>query len=285
MFPSRFHDCFKQRMYVNLFVKKRMLMSTETNKLHLLVDGKVYGFQKHGGINTYFNEVLSRLARRSDVTVELMCPQPCVGNPPNGPVNRARLNWLPSNENPQTFWGRLLKRGCDQVNGAMRNWRAKRHQQCVFHSTFFTRITDRVPQVATAYDMNHELLPEKYSDSWGLAFRARVRDYMKRATRIIAISKKTKTDLVRLYEIDPERVDVVHLAVDPKDFWSDQSPEREAHLQVSFGLVRPYLLYVGGRAHHYKNFDRLLKAFATVARTTPLTLAVAGIPPKNRRLC
>ena len=201
------------------------------------------------------------------------------GEPAQRPgTRRAPLHWLPTIDNPRSSWGRLLKRGCDRVNLLMQNWRAQWLRRCVFHSTFFSRITNRVPQVATAYDLNHELLPEKYSDSWGLAFQARVRDYMQRATRLIAISRKTKTDLVRFYGIDPARVDVVHLAVDPKDFWPDQSPEHQAQLQASFGLVRPYLLYVGGRAYHYKNFDRLLEAFAVVARTTPLTLAVAGIP-------
>ena len=42
--------------------------------LRLIVDGIVYGIQRHGGINTIFDAILPRLARRSDTTVDLLLP-------------------------------------------------------------------------------------------------------------------------------------------------------------------------------------------------------------------
>src|SRR6185437_7161346 len=43
--------------------------------MHVIVDGIVYGRQRFGGINTYFNEVLPRLARQPDTRVDLLMPR------------------------------------------------------------------------------------------------------------------------------------------------------------------------------------------------------------------
>ena len=43
--------------------------------MHVIVDGIVYARQRFGGINTYFNEVLPRLARYPDTRVDLLTPR------------------------------------------------------------------------------------------------------------------------------------------------------------------------------------------------------------------
>ena len=50
--------------------------------LRLVVDGIVYDFQKHGGINTYFNEILFRLSQRPGVGVTVLLPYHCQGKLP-----------------------------------------------------------------------------------------------------------------------------------------------------------------------------------------------------------
>jgi glycosyltransferase involved in cell wall biosynthesis len=246
--------------------------------MHVLVDGKIYGFQQNGGIGTYFYEILRRISQRQDVTVEMLVPRPCLGSPPGKPVRWTHSTWLPVYENPQGVVAKLLGRVFNRANKVILDCKARLRRNCVFHSTYFTQIDRKIPQVATVHDMNHELFPEKFGDSWGLAFRARLRENLCAATRVIAVSEKTKMDLLRFYPIDPAVVDVIHHAVDPHVFWPDRNPEHLARFQAEFGLTTPFLLYVGGRAHHYKNFDRTLKAFAMVTRSTPFTLAVAGRP-------
>jgi hypothetical protein len=57
--------------------------------LRILIDGAVYGVQRHGGINTYFNEVVARLARRPDTAVEVLLPLLPLSRPPRD--RRVRL--------------------------------------------------------------------------------------------------------------------------------------------------------------------------------------------------
>lgn len=241
------------------------------------MDGIVYGFQKYGGINTYFNEVLPRLAGREGVTVEVLLPYPCQGQPPGWPVRRARREVFPEQTGLSWKLDHLL---LPWANSRLRELRARLRRRCVFHSTYFTRLEGAVPQVASAYDMNHELFPEKYDNDWGHALRRQYREYLARATRIIAISHKTKQDIVRFYGIDPAVIDVVHLAIDTHRFYPDRRPEGVQALARA-GVEPPYVLYVGVRNREYKNFDGLLKAFAGSAVRNALTLVVAGPPWKR----
>lgn len=246
-------------------------MDPVTRPLRVVVDGAVYGRQPYGGVNTYFNEIMSRLAKRPDTTLELWVPRPCIGRPP-----RDGVRWVPRSGVPErTGWSWKVDRAAAPVLGGInRMVRAARLRRgrgpCVFHSTYFTLAPARVPEVATAYDMNHELLADDYADDWGRWLRRAYRDSLQHATRIIAISRGTRDDVVRCYGIEPSRIDVVYPAVDRSVFWPDRAG--------ADGPTASYVLYVGSRAAKYKNFTGLLGAFARSGLTKDLSLVVAGEP-------
>jgi glycosyltransferase involved in cell wall biosynthesis len=156
-------------------------------------------------------------------------------------------------------------------------FRARSLRDCVFQSTYFTYLEAAVAQVAIVYDMNHERFREVYDLSeWGQWLRRQYRTYVERATRVIAISEQTRRDIVQFYGIPPERIDVTPLAVSRKLFWPDRSLEQAGVLIGRFGIERPFLLYVGLRDARYKNFGRLLTAFAESGLAGSLLLVVAG---------
>jgi glycosyltransferase involved in cell wall biosynthesis len=74
-----------------------------------------------------------------------------------------------------------------------------------------------------------------------------------RADHIICISKNTKNDLQRIYNIKDSMVSVIYLS-GPKE-WNKPFKDR------SILPAKPYILYVGNRELPYKNFMTLLKAF------------------------
>jgi hypothetical protein len=63
--------------------------------MHVIVDGTVYGRQRYGGINTYFNEVLPRIARQADTWVDLLLPTERKGTPPGPPVHWLSRDFIP----------------------------------------------------------------------------------------------------------------------------------------------------------------------------------------------
>jgi len=228
--------------------------------------------------------VMARLARRPGVTVEVLVPRPCSGRLPPLPVQKLRREVVPP-EGSGISW-RLDQQFvplAKKLNAAVTSLRAWARRRCVFHSTYFTRLPGQVPQVASAYDMNHELYPEMYQSVWGEWLRKQYREYLTTATRIIAISEKTKKDVVHIYGVDPLIVDVVHLAIDRRRFRPERDPGRRRWLRDRAGVDEPYLLYVGLR-EAYKNFDGLLKALAQSPLCRQLILAVAGRPWHEKEL-
>jgi len=77
---------------------------------------------------------------------------------------------------------------------------------------------------------------------------------IERADHVICISESTRNDLVSILGINPSKTTVVQLGF-------NLTIEAE-HVEKLSNLVRPILLYVGGR-HGYKNFNALLQAYAT----------------------
>lgn len=106
-----------------------------------------------------------------------------------------------------------------------------------------------VPVVVSVFDMIHEIFPESFSRTDPTSWLKR--QAVERADHVICISEHTREDLIRLFDVPREKTSVTHLACES---FADPAP-------IPVDLPRPYLLYVGQRSG-YKNFARLLEAFA-----------------------
>jgi glycosyltransferase involved in cell wall biosynthesis len=76
---------------------------------------------------------------------------------------------------------------------------------------------------------------------------------IKRADWIICISESTKQDLIEILNVNPEKISVIYLSY---------STINQTSFQSTPVVTEPYILYTGLRGS-YKNFDRLLKAYAS----------------------
>ena len=127
--------------------------------------------------------------------------------------------------------------------------------------------------VVTIHDLAFRILPETASEAterWLVRLDASLR----RATRFVAVSECTKQDLVNLYDISPDRVDVVPLGVDPASFRSSSAEEVTA-VKRRFGIDGPYLLFLGG-IERRKNIPAIVRAFSQMDPDTRPKLVVAG---------
>ena len=114
----------------------------------------------------------------------------------------------------------------------------------------------------------HRLLDRMYLDLSN-RYHARV------ALRLLAISHATKSDLVRHYDVAPERISVTQLAADAS-FRPVMDTAAIAAVRARYGIGPTYVLYVG-TLQPRKNLVRLVQAFATVAAAHPnLQLVLAG---------
>lgn len=137
----------------------------------------------------------------------------------------------------------------------------------IFHPTYydpyFLEVLQGRPFVLTVFDMIHERFPEYFKVT------DRVSDNKQQlcqaATRIIAISEQTKRDLSAIFQIAPDKIEVVHLA-------NSISP---GHEMPEIKLPETYLLFTGSRIM-YKNFYFFVRAIADILRDHHVKLVCTG---------
>jgi glycogen synthase len=77
------------------------------------------------------------------------------------------------------------------------------------------------------------------------------------ADGVIAVSQDTKEDILRHFEIAPEKIKVIPNGIDPQEYLPAQEPERLARFGID--LNKPYLLFVG-RVTRQKGIIHLVRA-------------------------
>jgi glycosyltransferase involved in cell wall biosynthesis len=120
------------------------------------------------------------------------------------------------------------------------------------------------PAVVTIHDLSFEREPKLLGPKDRFVFRTVVPRAARKAARVIAVSERTKADLVELYGIPPERITVTHHGIDP--------------VFTPGGRPDSYALFVG-TIQARKN----PLAAADAAAAAGLRLVIAG-PPRDREL-
>ena len=98
---------------------------------------------------------------------------------------------------------------------------------------------------------------------------------IKRAKKIIAVSRYVKDDIVKCFRVRPEKITVIYEGAANRNF---QFPISNFQLILNkYKINKPYLLYIGN-AYPHKNLERLMKAFEILIEKykKDLQLVLAG---------
>jgi glycosyltransferase involved in cell wall biosynthesis len=130
------------------------------------------------------------------------------------------------------------------------------------------------PSVVTIHDLIYLHRPEyfnKYNKLKQCIIRFTMKHTLSRATKILAVSKFTKSDVCRMFNLRPDRIEVIYHGTG-----TEIRNESESYTD-RLKPYRPYILFVGERRPH-KNIINLIKAFETLLEqnNTPLTLLIIG---------
>lgn len=92
---------------------------------------------------------------------------------------------------------------------------------------------------------------------------------LRRARRVIAVSKFTKDDILHFYpKTRPDKISVIHNGYSSDIFRVIKDDDKIDSVLRSYGLSRPYFLYVG-RLERKKNTPLLIEAFALYKENHP----------------
>lgn len=103
--------------------------------------------------------------------------------------------------------------------------------------------------VVTIHGLIWHKAPQDYSPIDRLIYEYKYRKSAENATRIIAVSERTKEDLVNDWEIDPEKIDVIYQGCN-SIFSQHVSLDRVAEIKQKYNLPEKYIVSVGDVVSH-----------------------------------
>lgn len=135
-----------------------------------------------------------------------------------------------------------------------------------FHNSYFLDFIGKKPFVVTYHDAIPEIYHERYGILDGVKFDKK-KKLLEKATQIIAISENTKKDLLKFYDVNPDKVSVVHHGSKCVKY----PPTTISTLESQ----HDYLLYIGARGL-YKNFDVFIASISETLLKNNLRLLCVG---------
>ncbi len=132
--------------------------------------------------------------------------------------------------------------------------------------------------LATVHDLATLHLDAKYDAARMFFNRRIVPTLIRRADRIITVSRYTRDDLVNLVGYPADRIHVIYSGINHKIYRPVPRDEARARLAEKHGLDRPFLVFVSRVEHPAKNHVRLIRAFERLGADAPdgLQLVFSG---------
>jgi len=134
--------------------------------------------------------------------------------------------------------------------------------------------------VVTIHDLNHLVYPQNLGSCLHRFYaRFMFKEATARAAHIIAVSEKTREDLMERLGVPSERITVIHQAVSP-GFRPCENPEELKTFREKHKIPERYLLAVGINKPH-KNYPFLLSGLKELwlSKKTDIPLVIAGLDP------
>lgn len=132
--------------------------------------------------------------------------------------------------------------------------------------------------VATVHDLGYRYFPDAHTRSQLAYLEWSTRHNARKAVRVIADSGATKVDLMSIYGVEPDKIDVVYPGADPQ-LGPVDDPDRLEEVCARYGISQPYILYLG-TLQPRKNLVRLVEAFTfshlAQHEAAPYMLVLAG---------
>ena len=101
-----------------------------------------------------------------------------------------------------------------------------------------------IPSVVTIHDLIYRRVPQDYKPIDRRLYDLKYSRSAKCATRVIAISQRTRDDLVEDYQIDPAKIDIIYQGCDPR-FGLPVTFDEKQRVRKVYSLPDRYFITVG----------------------------------------
>lgn len=212
--------------------------------MSLSIDASILLYPNWSGVQIYAYHILDEMTRlRPDVTFHLLC---------DGEATDPRLDSIVSRPNV----ARHNHRG-NLLYHALLPWDVLR-----LHSRAYYSLSSRLktplpcPGAIIIHDCGWHMLPEHYGNMEPEASRVRAGRHLRKLSLIVTVSETVKAEIIRLFDVPPERVVVAPNAAErPDPNAPDEKPKGLPDNASFFLMVNP------GRS--YKNWADALSGFSS----------------------
>ena len=143
----------------------------------------------------------------------------------------------------------------------------RRNPVDVLHVQFTAPPFSPCPVVVSIHDLSFEHLPHTFKWRSRKQLRITVRRTARQAAQVIALSEHAREDIVKTYQVSPDKISVIPLSAG--DQFRPISDEGELQrVRQTYGIEGAYMLSVGA-IQPRKNLGRLVAAYSRLRGTKP----------------
>lgn len=142
----------------------------------------------------------------------------------------------------------------------------------------YLSLSTPVKSMNVFHDLNFEHYPDDLPYPERTFYRHYFPQYARKACRIATVSEFSKSDIVRLYQVSPDKIDVVYNGANDGYIPLSESEKFMVRAKYSGGI--PYFVFVGA-LHPRKNLANLFRAFDLFRTETGINMKLLIIGQKK----
>ena len=229
------------------------------------VDGNEANIKKKVGSNIYAFEILHQLKKRDAKTEYLIY----LKKKPKPDLPLQSKNWHYKILKPERLWTQF-RLPLELLFSGLK-------PSLFFSPGHYGPRFCPIPLIISIMDLAFLKFPEQFRKKDLYTLSSWTRHSVKMAKKILTISESTKKDIIRHYQIEPQKISVTYPGYNKKIFREIQDFSTIKKTLNKFGLNTQFIIFVG-TLQPRKNIERLIEAFAEVinSQNHNLTLVIVG---------
>ena len=130
--------------------------------------------------------------------------------------------------------------------------------------------------VVTIHDLTHLILPEFLPNKFAKYYaKFMIKTALRKAEKVITVSENTKKDILRMFKVNPEKIEVIYNGVGKEFIEKDKEQTNYLYEKYNIPKDKKLLMYVGNLKPH-KNLERLITAYSKINDIENTRLLLVG---------
>ena len=219
------------------------------NTIHIAIDGNEANILNRVGSNVYAFEILleleALLRTRTDIVVTVLLATPQIAELPE-----TRTGWKYVIVSPEKFW--------TQWALPIHLFTHRNVYDIFFTPGHYAPRLSSIPYISSVMDTAYLTYPEQFKKSDTIKLTQWTAYSVKHAKKVIAISKFTKSEIIKFYGKDPEDIIVAYPSAVLKKIRFEEKQVNAFFRKHT--ITEPYFLFIG-TIQPRKNIETLIEAF------------------------